>query len=116
MKFVTGRLERNWRQWKGGRQKGRRTLKTVEEKKEEINQENSGVREWTEEDKEEMGNMVNPYYELQENFLRQGNLKEGWCHDLAKQLSQYLYFFLFYFILFLDYCFSFYFIFLLVDT
>ena len=24
----------------------------------------SGVREWTEEDDEEMGNMVDPYYEL----------------------------------------------------
>ena len=27
----------------------------------------SGIREWTEEDNEEMGNMVDPYYELQGN-------------------------------------------------
>ena len=27
----------------------------------------SGVREWTEEDDEEMGNMVDLYYELQRN-------------------------------------------------
>jgi len=30
--------------------------------KEEENE--SGVREWTEEDDEKMGNMVDPYYEL----------------------------------------------------
>jgi len=36
----------------------------VEEKEEEINQENSGVREWTEEDEEEIDNMVDLYYEL----------------------------------------------------
>jgi len=57
------RLGRNWRQWKRERQTGRKTLETVEEE-EEIDQENSGVREWTEADKEEMGNMVDPYYEL----------------------------------------------------
>jgi len=56
-------LERNWRQWKGGQQRGRRTLETVEEE-EEINQENSAVREWTKEDKEEMGNIVDLYYKL----------------------------------------------------
>ena len=33
--------------------------------KEEENE--SGVREWTEEDDEKMGNMVDPYYELQGN-------------------------------------------------
>jgi len=30
----------------------------------EIEQDKSGVREWTEEDDHEMGNMVDPYYEL----------------------------------------------------
>jgi len=30
----------------------------------EIKEEKSGVREWTEEDDNKMGNMVNPYYEL----------------------------------------------------
>ena len=32
--------------------------------KEEIEQENSGIREWTEEDDDEVGNIVDPYYEL----------------------------------------------------
>jgi len=32
--------------------------------KEKIRDKNSGVREWTEEDDNEMGNMVNPYYKL----------------------------------------------------
>jgi len=38
-------------------------MKMIEEE-EEIEEEKSGVREWTEEDNEEMGNMVNLYYEL----------------------------------------------------
>jgi len=32
--------------------------------KEEIEEEKSGVREWTEEDDDGMDNMVDPYYEL----------------------------------------------------
>ena len=59
-----GRLERNWRQQKGKRS-GERKMETITEK-EEIKKENSGVREWTEEDDNEMGNMIDPYYELQE--------------------------------------------------
>ena len=31
------------------------------------------------------------------NSLGQGNLRGGWCHDLAKQLSYYLYLFSFLF-------------------
>jgi len=38
-------------------------METIKEK-EEIEQEKSGVREWMEEDNDEMGNMVDPYYEL----------------------------------------------------
>jgi len=38
-------------------------MKTILEE-EEIEEEKSGVREWTEEDDNEMGNMVDPYYEL----------------------------------------------------
>ena len=57
-----GRLERNWRQWKG-KQSGERRIKIIMEK-EKIRDKNSGVREWTEEDDNEMGNMINPYYEL----------------------------------------------------
>jgi len=54
-----GRLERNWRQWKGGWSKKRRTIETIKEEEEE-----SGIRKWTEKDNEKMGNMVDPYYEL----------------------------------------------------
>ena len=32
--------------------------------REEEEKDKSGVREWTEEDNEEMGNMVDPYYKL----------------------------------------------------
>jgi len=34
-------------------------METIKEEKDE-----SGVREWTEEDNEEMGNIIDPYYEL----------------------------------------------------
>ena len=56
------RLERNWRQWKEGRTRGRRTMETIKKEEDE-----SGVREWTEEEDKEMGNIVDPYYELQGN-------------------------------------------------
>jgi len=36
-------------------------MKTIEEE-EEIKQENSGVKEWIEEDDNEMNNIVDPYY------------------------------------------------------
>jgi len=58
-----GRLERNWRRWKGKKPVRRGTMKTIPEE-EEIEEEKSGVREWTEEDEDEMGNMVDLYYEL----------------------------------------------------
>ena len=58
-----GRLERNWRRWKGKKPVRRGTMKTILEK-EEIEEEKSGVREWTEEDEDEMGDMVDLYYEL----------------------------------------------------
>jgi len=38
-------------------------MKTILEE-EEIKKEKSGVREWTEEDNDEMDNMVDPYYKL----------------------------------------------------
>ena len=56
-----GRLEWNWKRWKGG--KRRQTLETIE-KKEEIEWKNSEIKEQTEENEKEMGNMVDPYYEL----------------------------------------------------
>jgi len=58
-----GRLERNWRRWKGKKLVKRGTMKTIPEEK-ETEEEKSGVRKWTEEDNDEMGNMVDPYYEL----------------------------------------------------
>ena len=69
-------------------------METITEE-EETEEENLGVREQTEED--EIGNIVDPYYELQENSSERGNLRGGWCHDLVKQLSHYL---IFHFILF----------------
>ena len=39
-------------------------MKTILEEEEEVEEEKSGVREWTEEDEDEMGNMVDLYYEL----------------------------------------------------
>ena len=39
-------------------------MKTIEEK-EEIKQENSGVKEWIKEDNNKMNNMVDSYYEQQ---------------------------------------------------
>jgi len=58
-----GRLERNWRRWKGKKLTRREMMKMIPEE-EEIEEEKSGVREWTEEDDNEMGNMVDPYYKL----------------------------------------------------
>ena len=57
------RLERNWRQWKGKREKGQRTIETIKEEEERVKQENLGIREWTEEDNN-VENMVDPDYEL----------------------------------------------------
>jgi len=58
-----GRMERNWRQWKGKKLVKRGMIKMILEE-EEIEKGKSGVREWTEEDDDKMGNMVDPYYEL----------------------------------------------------
>ena len=58
-----GRMEKNWRQWKGKKPTKRETMKMIPEE-EEIEEEKSGVREWTEEDDNEIGNMADPYYEL----------------------------------------------------
>ena len=59
-----GRLERNWKQWKEGWIRGQRTIETIKEKEEEIKQKSSGLKEWTEEDDNEMGNICDLYYEL----------------------------------------------------
>ena len=58
-----GRMEKNWRRWKGKKPARKETIKTILEE-EEIEKEKSGVREWTEEDDNKMGNMIDPCYEL----------------------------------------------------
>jgi len=59
-----GRMERNWRRWKGKKPARRETMKTIPEEEVKVEGEKSGVREWMEEDEDKMGNMVDPYYEL----------------------------------------------------
>jgi len=39
-------------------------METIKEENEEIEQESSGLREWTEEDDDKMENICDPYYEL----------------------------------------------------
>ena len=39
-------------------------METIREEEEDIEQENSRLKEWTEKDNDEIGNMVNPYYKL----------------------------------------------------
>jgi len=56
-----GRLEQNWKQWKGRRR--RQILETIKKEK-EIKQKKPEIRKWTEEDKKKMGNIVDLYYEL----------------------------------------------------
>ena len=93
-----GRPERNQRWWKEKQLEGRKMEMITEE--EETEEEKLGVREWMEEDNNKMGNMVNPYYKLQENSSGQGNLRGGWCCDLAKMAKSIFIFILFYFHLF----------------
>ena len=54
------RLKRNWKCWKG-----RRTMETIKEK-EEIEQEESEIKEWIDKD-DKMGNIGDPYNKLQKN-------------------------------------------------
>ena len=58
------RLERNWKRWKGERKRGQRMIETIKKEEEEIEQKNLGINKWTEEDDNEIGNMVDPYNEL----------------------------------------------------
>ena len=58
------RLERNWRRWKGGRERGQKMIEMIKEEEEEIKQKNLGINEWTEKDDNEIGNIVDPYNEL----------------------------------------------------
>ena len=54
---------RNWRQWKRKQPKKKRTIEIIKEE-EEVEQDKLGVREWTKEDDDKIGNIVDPYYEL----------------------------------------------------
>ena len=58
------KLERNWRRWKGERKRGQRTMEIIKKEEEEIEQGNSGIKEWTEKDNNNIGNMDDLYYEL----------------------------------------------------
>ena len=58
------KLERNWRRWKEGRKREQRMMEIIKEEKEEIEQGNSGIKEWIEKDNDDIGNMDDPYYEL----------------------------------------------------
>ena len=70
------RLERSWRRWKGERTKEQRMMETIKEKEKEIEQRKPGIKEWTEEDDDNMGNICNPYYELVK-ILGTRNLERG---------------------------------------
>jgi len=48
-------------------------LEIIQKKGEETEQKESEIREWTKEDENKMGNIVDPYYELY--FLRIRNLE-----------------------------------------
>ena len=39
-------------------------MEIIKEEKEEIEQGNSGIKEWIEKDNDDIGNMDDPYYEL----------------------------------------------------
>ena len=58
------RLERNQRQWKEGQTRGRRTLETIWEEEEEIEQKELEIWKQTKEDEDEIDNIVDPNYEL----------------------------------------------------
>ena len=58
------KLERNWRYWKEDRIREQKTMETIKEKKEEIDQKNSRLREQTEENNDKMGNIRDPYNKL----------------------------------------------------
>ena len=44
--------------------RGQRTMETIKEEEEEIEQESSGLKEWIEEDDNKIGNIYNLYYKL----------------------------------------------------
>jgi len=43
-------------------------METIKEKKKEIEQENLGIKEWVEEDNNEIGNIFDLYYELSKSL------------------------------------------------
>jgi len=54
-----GRMEKNWRRWKGKKPVRRETMKIIPEEEEEEEK-----LERIEKDNNKMGNIVDPYYEL----------------------------------------------------
>ena len=60
------RLERNWRCQKKGPIREQKIIEIIKEKKEKIDQEESGLREWNKENNN-IGNIQDLYEELQRN-------------------------------------------------
>jgi len=66
IKDMTKNIGKDWKGIGDGGKKSdqrKKKMKTIAEE-EEIIEENSGVREWTEDNDDKMGNMMDPYYEL----------------------------------------------------
>ena len=60
---MTRNIGEDWKEI-GNDGKEERTMETIKKEEEEIEQESSGLKEWTEKDDNEMGNICDPYYEL----------------------------------------------------
>ena len=62
-----GRIERTWKQWKKEKTREQRTLETIQEKDEEEEEENEQEFEGDrieEQDKDDIGNLQDPYDKL----------------------------------------------------
>jgi len=53
-----------WKEIGDNGKKEERTMETIKEEEKEIEQENLGLREWTEKDYNKIGNICDLYYEL----------------------------------------------------
>ena len=69
-----GRLERNWRQWKGRQTRGRRTLETIQKKK-EIKQKELEIQKWTKRIKIKWATWLIPT--INHKILETRNLERG---------------------------------------
>ena len=77
-----GRLERNWKRWKGKRPVRRGTMKTKKK---------SRKKNWEPENRQRKMKTrwviwSTHITSCRKNSSRRGSLRGGWCHDLAKSL------------------------------